>query len=53
MENFLSPIRKRRAEFAKNTKAVMKILEEGSKKARLAASATLSEVRQAMKLDYF
>ena len=53
LENFLSPIRKRRAEFAKNPKAVMKILEEGTKKARIAAFQTLSEVRRAMKLDYF
>ncbi len=53
LENFLSPIRKKRAEFAKNPKAVMKILEEGTKKARMMASQTLSEVRRAMKLDYF
>lgn len=53
LENFLTPIRKRRAEFAKNPKAVMEILEEGTKKARIAASQTLAEVRRAMKLDYF
>ncbi len=53
LEKFLKPIRKRRAEFAKNPKAVMKILEEGTKKARTAASQTLTEVRRAMKLDYF
>ena len=53
LENFLSPIRKKRAEFAKNPKAVMKILEEGTKKARIITSQTLSEVRHAMKLDYY
>ena len=53
LENFLTPIRKKRAEFSKNPKAVMKILEEGSKKARITASQTLREVRRAMKLDYF
>lgn len=53
LERFLSPIRKRRAEFAKNPKTVMKILEEGTKKARIITSRTLSEVRKAMKLDYF
>lgn len=53
LENFLGPIRKRRAEFAENPKAVMKILEEGSKKARIVTSRTLGEVRKAMKLDYF
>lgn len=53
LENFLGPIRKRRAEFAKNPKAVMKILEEGTKKAKILTSQTLIKVRQAMKLDYF
>lgn len=53
LENFLTPIRKKRAEFAKNPKAIMEILEEGTKKARIAASQTLAEVRRAMKLDYF
>jgi len=53
LENFLAPIRKRRAEFTKNPKAIMKILEEGTKKARIVTSKTLGEVRKAMKLDYF
>lgn len=53
LEGFLGPIRKKRAEFAKNPKAVMKILEEGSKKARIITSQTLAEVRKAMKLNYF
>lgn len=53
LENFLTPIRKKRAEFAENPKAVMKILEEGTKKARIITSQTLAEVRKAMKLDYF
>jgi len=53
LEKFLTPIRKKRIQFAKNPKAVMKILEEGTKKARIAASQTLAEVRKAMKLDYF
>lgn len=53
LEKFLNPIRKKRAEFAKNPKAVMKILEDGTKKARIVTSQTLAEVRRAMKLDYF
>lgn len=53
LEKFLAPIRKKRAEFAENPKAVMKILEEGTKKARIVTSQTLSEVRKAMKLNYF
>lgn len=53
LENFLTPIRKRKAKFAKNPKAVMKILEDGTKKARIITFQTLAEVRRAMKLDYF
>lgn len=53
LEKFLVPIREKRAEFAKNPKAVMKILEDGTKKARIITSQTLTEVRRAMKLDYF
>lgn len=53
LEKFLSPIRKKRANFAKNPKMVTKILEEGTKKARITVSQTLAEVRRAMKLDYF
>lgn len=53
LEKFLTPIRKKRAEFAKDPKAVMKILEDGTKKARIITSQTLTEVRCAMKLDYF
>lgn len=53
LENFLRPIRKKRAEFAKNPKEVMRILKKGTERARKIASQTLKEVRQAMKLDYF
>ena len=51
--DFLEPIQKRRAEYEKDPEAVMKILEEGTAKANETAAQTLSEVKAAMKLDYF
>jgi tryptophanyl-tRNA synthetase len=53
LNNFLNPIRKRRAEFAENSDEVMKILKEGTEKGRKIAIQTLKEVRQAMSLNYF
>lgn len=53
LEARLAPIRERRAELARNPKHVMDILEEGTKEARKTAKATLEEVRQHMKIDYF
>ena len=53
LEKIIAPIRERRAELAKNPEKVMKILEEGTKEARKVAEATMSEVRKAIKIDYF
>jgi tryptophanyl-tRNA synthetase len=53
LDDLLAPMRERRAEFEKNPKEVMKILEEGTKKARATTTATLTDVRRAMKIDYF
>lgn len=53
LENFLTPIREKRAEAAKNPQAVMNILKEGGQKARLVAAQTLQEVKQAMNINYF
>jgi tryptophanyl-tRNA synthetase len=52
LQALLEPIRTRRAEFAKDSAAVMQILLEGSEKANETANATLQEVRKAMRLDY-
>lgn len=49
----LKPIRERRKEYEKNIKEVYKILEEGSLKAREAASIKIEEVKNAMGLNYF
>ncbi len=53
LNNFLDPIRKKRAEFEKQPELVEKILKEGTSRARIEAQKTLSEVKAAMKLDYF
>lgn len=53
LNNFLDPIRERRAEYEKNPQLVEKILKEGTEKARLEAQKTLAEVKKVMKLDYF
>jgi tryptophanyl-tRNA synthetase len=52
LEAFLSPIRKRREELAKEPKEVMKIVLEGTARARLVTAETLRQVRAAMHLDY-
>jgi len=53
LEDTLSPIRERRARYEQDIPAVYKMLEEGCAKARAKAEATLSEVRSAMKINYF
>src|SRR5256712_5694016 len=53
LEAFLGPIRERRAQYAADPKAVDRIIQEGSARARDEARKTLHEVRAAMHLDYF
>ena len=53
LNNFLDPIRKRRAEYEKHPELVERILKEGTEKTRVEAQKTLAEVKKAMKLDYF
>ena len=53
MQETLEPIRVRRAEFEKDIPAVYEILRKGSETARQAAAKTLSEVKSAMKINYF
>jgi tryptophanyl-tRNA synthetase len=53
LQNKFADIRAKRAELEKHPEKVMKILEEGSAKARAAAAETLAEVKRAMKIDYF
>ena len=53
LEDFLAPIRERRAELAAKPRLVDELLAAGSERGRREATETLREVRQAMKLDYF
>lgn len=52
LENFLEPIRQRRANFEKQPGLVEKILREGSQKAREEAQKTLAVVKEAMKINF-
>lgn len=49
----LNPIRARRKEFEKDIPMVYDILKKGSEAAREAAAQTLSEVKSAMRINYF
>ena len=49
----LEPIRARRKEYEKDIAAVYDILKAGSEAAREVAAQTLSEVKRAMKINYF
>lgn len=53
LDDFLTPIRERRAEFENQPGKVEDILKKGTEKAREEAKKTMSEVRKAMKIDYF
>lgn len=53
LSEVVRPIRERREKLAQDPKAVMNLLEEGTKVARLEAQKTLDEVRKAMKIDFF
>jgi tryptophanyl-tRNA synthetase len=53
LERFLEPIRKSRVKFEGQTGLVEKILIEGTGRARAEAQETLTEVKRAMKIDYF
>jgi tryptophanyl-tRNA synthetase len=50
LEAFLAPIRRRRAEWARDIHAVHRILRDGTARGRAVAAATLQEVRAAMRL---
>lgn len=52
LNTLLTPIRTKRKELAKDPAAVMRILFEGTQKARAVAQNTMSEVHHAMRLDY-
>ena len=53
LEETLEPIRARRKEFEKDIPGVYQILKRGSEAAEEVAAQTLSEVKDAMKINYF
>ena len=53
LNEFLEPIRERRAQLMRNPRIVDEVLHAGSERAREEARRTLHEARAAMKLDYF
>lgn len=53
LQEELEPIRQRRKEFEKDIPAVYEMLRKGCEEARAVATATLDDVRAAMKINYF
>ena len=53
LNEFLEPMRQRRHEFEQDTPEIYNILRRGTEKARETAAQTMSEVRQAMQINYF
>lgn len=53
LQEELEPIRQRRAEFEQDIPAVYEMLKKGCEEARAVAAETLSDVRRAMKINYF
>lgn len=53
INNMLEPMRKRRREFEKDIPEIYNILRRGTEQAREVAAQTMSEVRHAMRIDYF
>ena len=53
LNDTLEPIRRRRAELEKDIPAVWEALRKGTEAARREAAQTLSDVRHAMRIDYF
>ncbi len=53
IQSELRPIRARRAEWEKRPEDVVELLRAGSERAEQTAAQTLSDVRRAMRIDYF
>ncbi|XDE61842.1 tryptophan--tRNA ligase [Arthrospira platensis BEA 1257B] len=53
LQSTLQPIRERREQFAKDIGYVMSIIQQGTEKARLVASQTLYEVKEAIGIQYW
>lgn len=53
IQEFLEPIRERRASYEKNKNNVEKLLKEGTAKAKKEAEKTMEMIRENMKIKYF
>jgi tryptophanyl-tRNA synthetase len=53
LNNFLEPVRERRASYAQKPGIVDEILAEGNRRTRIEAKQTIEQVRDAMGLTYF
>ena len=53
LDNLIDPIRTRREQFAKDPKAVMQILIDGTNETLVVAQQTMRDVKKSMLLDYF
>lgn len=53
LNNFLDPIRAKRAQFAHDKESVLNIIQRGTEAANSRAEQTLARVKHAMKIDYF
>lgn len=53
LNNFLKPIREKRAELEKDPQFIMGLLKSGTEKTLDVAEKTLHDVKEAMKLNYF
>lgn len=53
INRMLDPIRERRHEFEQDIPEIYRILKAGTEEARAVAAQTMSEVRHAMRIDYF
>ena len=53
LQEELEPIRQRRREYEKDIPEIYNILKKGSEAAREAAAQTLSQVKSAMRINYF
>ena len=49
----LEPMRQRRREYEQNIEGVYEILRKGTEEARKVGAQTLTEVREAMRINYF
>jgi tryptophanyl-tRNA synthetase len=52
LHRLLAPIRARRQDLARNPEQILRILAEGTERARPVAANTVAEARRAMHLDY-